>query len=106
MRLKELRTENKLKQSDVAEKLFITQTGYSNYENGRTEPNIEMLCKLADLYNVSIDYLIGRDKTFLTFERYNQEKQNLIKMIDKLNQMNTLKAVIYITGLLDGQQAR
>lgn len=74
MRLKELRTENKLKQSDVAEKLFITQTGYSNYENGRTEPNIEMLCKLADLYNVSIDYLIGRDKTFLTFERYNQEK--------------------------------
>ena len=41
--------------------LCITQHGYSNYEIGKTEPKIETLCKLADYFNVSLDYLVGRE---------------------------------------------
>ncbi len=103
MRLLELRKELKLTQTDIANKLFITQNGYASYENGRTEPNIETLIKLADIFNVSVDYLIGRTNNNITFSQYSKEKTYLLNTIEKLNKENTLKASLYITGLLDGQ---
>lgn len=59
-RLKQLREERKLSQKDVANKLKIPPTTYSGYENNKREPNSEMLINLADFFNCSIDYLIGR----------------------------------------------
>lgn len=59
-RLKQLREERKLSQKDVANKLNIPPTTYSGYENNKREPNSEMLINLADFFNCSIDYLIGR----------------------------------------------
>jgi len=89
MKLKELRKEKGLTQGEVANKIFMTQNGYSNYENGKTEPTIETLCKLADLYNVSLDYLIGRERAndigFLT-----AEQTTLVKIIKQLNNQNLL----------------
>ena len=87
MKLKELRKQNNLTQTEVANKLFLTQNGYSSYENGRTEPNIETLCKLADLYNVSLDYLVGRefkdDIGYLT-----PDQKNVLYAIKQLNGKN------------------
>ncbi len=104
MRLRELRKELKLTQTDVANKLFITQHGYSNYENGKTEPNIETLIKLADIFNVSVDYLIERNDNNIIFSQYSKEKLYLLNIIEQLNKENILKASLYITGLLDGQK--
>jgi transcriptional regulator with XRE-family HTH domain len=59
-RLKELRNELKLKQNEVAEKLSIASTTYSNYEQGTRNPDWQMLVKLSDFYCVSIDYIICR----------------------------------------------
>jgi len=59
-RLKELRLKNGKKQSDIADFLNVSMQSYSAYENGR-EPNYTLLCKLADYYNVTTDYLLGRD---------------------------------------------
>ena len=59
-RLKTLRKEMKLSQSDIGEFLGIMQTVYSRYERGRNTIPVEFLLKLADLYNVSVDYLLGR----------------------------------------------
>ncbi|MGN0768307.1 MAG: helix-turn-helix domain-containing protein [Christensenellales bacterium] len=56
----ELRKLNKLTQRDVARHLGISQPSYTRYENGKSEPTIENLIKLADLFDVSIDYLCGR----------------------------------------------
>lgn len=60
MRLKDLREDNDVKQKELAEYLNIKQNTYSQYENGKREIPIELLWKLADYYNTSVDYIIGR----------------------------------------------
>lgn len=60
MRLKDLREDNDVKQKQLADYLNIKQNTYSQYENGKREIPIEMLWKLADFYNTSVDYIIGR----------------------------------------------
>lgn len=58
--LKSLREEKKLRQSDLADFLEISQQAYQRYENGTSEPNGDGFVKLADFYKVSTDYLLGR----------------------------------------------
>ena len=59
-RLKEIREDKDLKQDDVAKALGIKQQQYSEYERGTVLISIEKLDKLADFYDTSVDYLIGR----------------------------------------------
>ena len=59
-RLRDLREDNDLKQADIADYLGIDQTVYSRYERGFQTIPVEHLLKLADYYNVSTDYLLGR----------------------------------------------
>jgi len=59
-RLKEKRTQKNLKQEDIANLLKINRVTYTNYEKGKREPSIDILIKLADIYETSIDYLTGR----------------------------------------------
>ena len=59
-RLKEIREDKDLKQEDVANALGIKQQQYSEYERGVVLIAIEKLNKLADFYQTSVDYLIGR----------------------------------------------
>ena len=61
MILKELRKKRGESQEDVAKALNTTLRTYQNYEYGQREPNIEMILKIADYFNVSIDYLLGRE---------------------------------------------
>lgn len=60
IRLKELRKEIKYTQRDVANYLGITQPAYANYENGSRQADYNTLNKLADLFNASVDYILGR----------------------------------------------
>ena len=60
-RLKELRIKKNIKQQDLAKALNITKQSVSNWENGKRLPNIEILILLADFYNCSLDYLVGRE---------------------------------------------
>ena len=59
-RLKDLREDNDLHQHDIADLLKITRQQYSLYETGRRTIPIDLLIKVADYYNVSIDYIVGR----------------------------------------------
>ena len=63
-KLKELREKAGLTQADLADRLFITAQSVSKWENGLSEPNIDTLCKLADMFEVSIDTLLARDIVF------------------------------------------
>lgn len=47
-------------QRQMAEKLNVSQPSYVRYENGTSEPTQENLVKIADLFDVSVDYLLGR----------------------------------------------
>lgn len=59
-RVKELRKEKKRKQIEVAEYLGITLRAYQYYEAAANYPDVAGLLKLADLFEVSTDYLLGR----------------------------------------------
>lgn len=58
-RMRELRLANKMKQTEVAEALGLSITGYCGYEYGNRDPQTAVLVKLARLYHVSTDYLLG-----------------------------------------------
>ena len=58
--LKKNRIKSKLSQKTIAEKLGISTRSYQDYEYGKFEPNIEKLIILADIFNISIDELVGR----------------------------------------------
>lgn len=59
-RLKELRQKHSVSQQDLADLLKVTTRAWRFYESGKREPNIARLISLADYFNVSIDYLVGR----------------------------------------------
>lgn len=59
-RIKQLRVERGLTQDDLAKILNYGRTAISNYESGRSEPSYTDLKKIADFFNVSIDYLLFR----------------------------------------------
>ncbi|MDM8128951.1 helix-turn-helix transcriptional regulator, partial [Paraclostridium benzoelyticum] len=69
-RLKQLRESKGLKQIELAKKLNLTSAALSQYEKGIREPNSEMLKKIADYFNVSTDFLLGRiDKININKEK-------------------------------------
>lgn len=59
-RLRDMREDHDMTQTEVAKYLKIAQTVYSRYERGFQTIPLEHLIRLADLYNVSTDYLLGR----------------------------------------------
>ncbi|WP_153732744.1 helix-turn-helix domain-containing protein [Sporosarcina obsidiansis] len=59
-RLKKLRTESKLTQDELGKKINVTKVSISGYENGNRSPDTETLQKIADTFNVTTDYLLGR----------------------------------------------
>ncbi|MBR4949771.1 MAG: helix-turn-helix transcriptional regulator [Clostridia bacterium] len=58
--LRAIREDKDIKQKDVAKYLNVSQNTYSQYETGVISLTAEILIKLADYYNVSIDYLLDR----------------------------------------------
>lgn len=77
-KLKKLRSNKGKQQKEVAIDLGISSTGYSSYENDLRMPGINMLIKIADYYNVSTDYLLGRESTT------NLDNNKLIDDLEKL----------------------
>lgn len=60
-RLKMYRNKHKLTQKAMAEAVGVSLRGYQQYEQGKFEPNIEKLIKLADTFGISVDELIGHE---------------------------------------------
>lgn len=60
-RIRMLRQSRSMSQVDLAKRLNVTKQSVSNWENDNIQPSIEMLLRLADVFSVSTDYLLGRD---------------------------------------------
>lgn len=63
-RLKQLRIEKNLLQKDLAHMLDISTSAYGFYEQGKRQPDLDTLCKLANFFDVTIDYLLGRSAIY------------------------------------------
>lgn len=102
MRLKELREAQGITQTKIANDLNMPKMTYNNYEQNRNEPSIDTLIKLADYYNVSLDYLVGRkfqnELGYLT----NQELE-YVKTLLQLNEQNKYKILFKAISLLNEQ---
>ena len=59
-RIRDLREDKDLNQTQVAKILGMSQTGYSKYETGENDIPTAVLIKLADFYDTSVDYLLGQ----------------------------------------------
>lgn len=85
--LKSIRTDSKKTQRELASSLNIHPVTYNGWELGKSEPNIAALCKLADYYHITLDYLVGRqfasDAGYLT----DPEKQ-LLAMFRSMTENN------------------
>ena len=90
LKLKELRLLNNLTQTQLAEYLSCNQAVISKYERGEIEPSISCICKLADFFGCSADYLIGREDNFVTIPTTQtnylaKSEEELISAYRKLN---------------------
>ena len=61
MILKEIRKTRKMTQQEVADKLSCDVTTYARYENGDRNPPLDILLSLSELFDVTLDYLVGRE---------------------------------------------
>lgn len=83
-RLKAERERRNWSQKFVAEKVGITNTVLSNYERNYRDPDTETLRKLADLYEVSVDYLLGRDNKNGLPELTEKDERDIAKRMEKI----------------------
>lgn len=82
-RLKSLRASKKISQKDFAQALKVSQQTVASWESGRTEPSNTALKEIADYFNVSADYLLGRDT--VKAPALSDEQTTLLKDFDALN---------------------
>lgn len=100
--IKELRISKGLKQSDLANLLHVVQTTISNWENDRTEPDFDSLRQMAELFDVSADYLLGqsdvkkKEKPVVKDDRLNRK-------LELLNDENLQRMEDYVDLLLKTQ---
>lgn len=106
-RLAEIRKSNKIKQIELAEMLNVSQQVISNIERGVTTPDIEQLKKIADIYNISLDQLVGREFFGDGTDGVEQKVISYIKQMDdegKELSLGLLRQVAQYRGNNDGNK--
>ena len=97
MRLKELREERNLTQNDVATAINTTRTNIGRWEKGINEPSANFIMQLADFFEVSVDYLIGRvDDDIISYENKNvftDKEKRLLKVFMQLDSVAQEKLI-------------
>ena len=91
----ELRKVNKLTQLELAEKLNYSDKAISKWERGESLPDVEILCQIAELYGVSLDYLVTKDHEEETIEyKISKERANVSKTI--ITWLSVFSAVLLV----------
>jgi len=101
--LTKLRKRNNITQIDIANKLNVKQYVISSWETGRSEPNINQLKQLSDIFEVPTDYLL--DKSVIRAES-NKEFDNVYKMIIQDNNDEFLNTVNKLCGSLSDEKKK
>lgn len=81
--LQELREDRNVSRKELAAFLNISVSTLGMYEQGRREPNIDMLIKLADYFNVTLDFLVGRSAN-------NEDRKNMLEALRLKNKIDKL----------------
>lgn len=102
-KIRELRIQKGVKQIDIAAYLGISQSAYTNYENGKRRLNYEFIIKLADFYHVTLDELFQRttNKKISEVKEMNFKSKIHKEIWRKLNSLREDDLYI-VDGYLDG----
>lgn len=104
MRLKELRIQKGLTQTETAKRIGIPRLNYNKYELGQVEPSIQTLFQLADYYNVTLDYLCEHEtKGVIDLSSFSELKKGCVYVLEKLSESNTAIVLGYMTHILQEQ---
>ena len=88
MRIKELREEKNLSQESLAKEIGTSQRNIGRWENEENEPSYMQLIKLAEFFNVSIDYLVGREDDYVKTQvesSLSYREQKLLRAFSQLD---------------------
>ena len=81
VRFKEIREQSGLTQKECADNFDVTLRAWQSYEQGISEPKYDLLCKIADYFNVTTDYLLGREAPPpVTFEKLLADKKDMTEL--------------------------
>ena len=101
MNLKPLREEKNATQDSIAKLLNVQRYTYAKWEQGRAEPSINDLIKLAEIFEVSIDYLVGKEETMPTVHgtALSGLQHQLLSVFDLLSEVDKHKVIGYANAL-------
>lgn len=102
LKIKELREEKNWQQKDVAQRVNRTVACVSSWETGKTEPSIEDVLRLADIFEVSCDYLLGRTNEMDMVEssaNLSPLQKEVISLFDGLSRDNQFRVLGFIQAL-------
>lgn len=98
-RLKQLRKDSGLLQQDMAEKIGITKSAYGYYEQGKTTPDVITAKKIANILDVSVDYLLGKETDVI---KKNHDKSGFL--VPVLGQVQAGIPIDAIQDILDYEE--
>lgn len=101
VRLTLLRKEKKCTQTELAERMGVNKATINKYEKGTASPSYEMLWKLAEFFDVSVDYLIGRNNSFNGDPELNKEITEIIRLFDSMSNEDKEKTIKMIRLMTD-----
>ena len=107
LRLKDIREEKGVLQKDLARVINRTRACISSWEQGKTEPSIDDLLKLADFFEVTVDCLVGREGYFI--KAFNKSEKNLLEstmtgFFRRLPEYEQYRAIGFVQALVSTQE--
>lgn len=104
--LKRLRQENQISQQNLADEIGVSQQSINQYENHDIEPDISTLIKIADFFNTSVDFIVGKsEKRWLDEQSkpfdLNPDEADLIDMYRRTNESGKRCVEIMLKTLLE-----
>ncbi len=100
-RIKELRKKHHMSQIRLSIELEVSQEAVSAYENGKCYPAFQSLLKLSEIFNSSIDYIMGLTDTNIKPVSITENENILLNNFKRLDELRQEKVLSYIQGLYD-----
>ena len=99
--LERIRKERKISQTKLGEELGLTQQMVSSYEKGASSPNVEILVKVADFFQISIDELIGHQ---VYHQKRSTAETRLLQYFQNLNAKDQEKCITIAQTLIEDRE--
>lgn len=103
-RIKELRKEQHMSQIHLSIELEVSQETISAYEKGKHFPSYQSLVRMSEIFNTSIDYIMGLSDQRNGISEISDDEGNLLRHYRLLNSSNKERAISYMQGLYDSEK--